>query len=259
MPADSFTRILQEYPNEQTLDALIDLMTAAQPMCVVEGHGVGLWEDGQKAVKKVVHKMRQRREDLRSDVDELFDADSSNMWESAFHRDLREVVERNAGFFWTSGELFWYEMMLLAVLGVLTRQLVLLAKTYTGKGRASAWRPRESMRTLMYLAVAPIFSLVIIWILSATNLVAVKPVIGDDWSNATVPIAFLLGLFPTLGYDVLRGLAKGLFNRNFKDDDRAGRRPANIPAMPTDTQDDGRPSIGRLRQRIRRHATAVFR
>lgn len=179
--------------------------------------------------------------------------------ESKFHKNLRLVVESNAGFFWTGGRFFWLEIMALAALGVLVRQLVLFARAYTGRrGAKLVWRPRESLRTLMYLAVAPIFSLVIIWILTATNLVAVRPSIGDDWAKATVPIAFFLGLFPTLGYDVLRGLAEGLFGRPFKADDRDEARLQEIPAVshePTDAP----PSAEWLRQRIRHHATAVFR
>lgn len=300
VPAESFVRILQEYPNEKTLVAFIDMMANAQPVCVIEGSGVGTWQGGKQAVKNSVSDMCERGRKLRASVTDLFGERysalvggcGSTVWscgpcggaptpsdgtsvdgcgkkietkrcdpakESAFHKDLRKVVERNVGFFWTSGSFFWWEMMALAVLGVLIRQLVLFAKAYAQRGGAHVWRPRESLRTLMYVAVAPIFSLVIIWILSATNLVVVKPVIGDDWSNATVPIAFLLGLFPTLGYDVLRGLATGLFNRGFKEDDRGRAKPKEIPAMPADMADEHGPSINGLRRRIRHHATAVFR
>lgn len=295
--ADNFVRILEQYPNEETLEAFIDLMDDAEPVCVIAGEGVKPWSSGAGTLAQSIFEMCKRRQDLRAGVTGLFGpigfsrvvGCDSTPWacgpcqraeqylraksngssnfkppnapkETKFHKELRDVVQRNAGFFWTSGKYFWIEIMLLAVLGVLIRQLVAFARAYTG-GRNSrrVWRPKESLRTLMYVAVAPIFSLVVIWILSATNLVTVKPVIGEVWSNVTVPIAFLLGLFPTLGYDVLSGLAKGLFGRSFKSDERDKADPKKIPDMPGGMATDDGPSIKRLRQRIRHHATAVFR
>lgn len=306
VPAASFLRTLQEYPNEKSLDVLIDMIARAEPTRVKIDDGTEDPDDeGKASVKELVCEMCRRRKELRADVTLLFGPSISSAAacqpdgrqgdgefptalddqsesvahgedspdncldrtsaqqcdgaeETAFHADLRGVVEGNTGYFWVAGTFFWYEIMALAVLGVLSRQLVLFARAYRSGGRSKrVWRPSESLRTVMYLFVAPIFSLVIIWILSATHIVVVKPVIGEVWSNATVPIAFLLGLFPTLGYDVLRGLAKGLFNRPFVDQ-RAKARPQEIPAMPDDDA-GARPSFAELRRRIRHHATAVFR
>ena len=358
------------------LDAFIDLVAAAEPVCVIEGQGVVPWPDGAGAVAASVKQICERRQALRSDINSLFgnlasppgrcdatpwacevcenavrvlsnssangdqggakpetssptanpddkpagnssangdqsgakpetspptanpddkpagnssangdqsgakpetspptanpdDKPTGNCCErdkqcdvddgTTFHKSLREVIERNAGFFWTSGRYFWFEIMSLAILGALTHQLVLFARAYAARrAEKGVWRPRESIRTLMHLVVAPIFALVIIWILSATNLVVVQPVVGEIWSNATVPIAFLLGLFPTLGYDVLRGLASGLFNRHFRDDERDNAERKQIPGV-SDDPEDAPPSLFRLGQRIRRHATAVFR
>lgn len=278
VPAASFLRTLQEYPNEKSLDVLIDMIARAEPAGITIGDGTEVPNgEGKASIDRFVSEMCRRRKELRADVTGLFGPGVSpaaacqsdgqqgdgaqrrgGTEEPAFHADLQGVVEGNAGYFWAAGTFFWYEIMALAVLGVFSRQLVLFARAYkSGGGSKRVWRPSESLRTAMYVFVAPIFSLVIIWILSATHLVVVKPVIGEVWSNATVPIAFLLGLFPTLGYDVLRGLAKGLFNRPFVDQ-RAKARPQEIPAMPDD--DAGvRPSFAELRRRIRHHATAVFR
>lgn len=278
VPAVSFLRTLQEYPNEKSLDVLIDMIARADPVMVTVRDGTELTNgEGKASIGQFVAEMCRRRKELRADVTRLFGSSVSpaaacqfdgqqgdgaqphdGAEETAFHADLHGVVEGNAGYFWAAGRFFWYEIMALAALGVLSRQLVLFARAYkSGGGSRRVWRPSESLRTVMYLLVAPIFSLVIIWILSATHLVVVKPVIGEVWSNATVPIAFLLGLFPTLGYDVLRGLAKGLFNRPFVDQ-RAKARPHEIPAMP-DGGTGERPSFAELRRRIRHHATAVFR
>ena len=316
VPADSYFRILQEYPNEKSLDVLIDLIARAEPVEVETGEEVESWtKEGRIAVDRFVTQMCRRREEMRVRVTALFGpngtpslascdsmpggcspceeaahrlrgvptknrngserdpeagsaqpdctteakAKECGIEELPFHRELRKVVERGTGFFWTAGKLFWYEVMALAALGVLSRQLVLFAREYASAGGTGrVWRPRESLQTVMYIAVAPTFSLVIIWILTATEVVVVKPVIGEAWPNATVPIAFVLGLFPTLGYDVLRGLAEGLFGRSFLDS-RVKAEPQEIPAVPADEPRARSASFSRLRRRIRDHATAVFR
>lgn len=183
--------------------------------------------------------------------------------ESKFHRDLKHVVKDSAGFFWTSGPYLWCEIIMLAFLGVLTHHLVHTGRHYAGgAGRTLVWQPRESVRTLMYLATAPIFALVIIWILSLTNLLSIEPMLGDIWSNAAVPVAFLIGLFPSVGYDVLRGLADGLFNRSLRREEGTIKaRKRRIPILPEgEAPDEGTPpSFDAFRARVRHYATAVFR
>ena len=236
-----------------------------------------------------------RRHALRRDVRCLFDApasaecpipaesklfcpepkplESAQTEETRFHQDLRTVVERNAGFFWVWGQFLWCEIMMLAVLGVVTRKLVVFAAAYaSGRGHDGStdlgsadpthplWQPRESVQTLMQLVAAPIFSLVIIWILKLTDLISVKPMIGDVWSNSIVPIAFLLGLFPSLGYEVLHGLARGAFGRRMVGDRAVDATPARIvEATPAPaTPDSAATSFNDLRQRVRHHALTVL-
>ena len=180
--------------------------------------------------------------------------------ETRFHQELRMVTERHIGFFWVSGRYLWWEIMMLAAIGVVTRKLVVFAKAYVaGEGAGPVWQPRESIETLMHFTMAPVFALVIIWILTLTNIISVKPLIGDVWSNATVPLAFLLGLFPSLGYDVLRGLADGVFGRHLVDEGPAEPRPVLIPDAPPAPLESAAASFEQLRQRVRYHATAVFR
>ena len=273
VPIEGFTRVRHEYPNEQALNSLIDLIGSAIPVQVVADNGLVFFPSKQDGVehpkvRQAVEAVSERAKKLRKEVTKLFETPcptagskkcADTPVETEFHRQLREVVERNTGFFWTSGKFFWFEIMMLAALGVMTRQLVLFAKAYATRASSNRiWRPRDTVRTLMYLAVAPIFSLIVIWILTVTNVIVVKPVIGDVWSSGTVPIAFLLGLFPTLGYDVLRGLARGLFGERLEEevDDRA--KPKDIPEAKV-AGPDGAASFVRLRQRVRHHAIAVFR
>ena len=288
VPVESFARIRQEHPSEQTLDALIDLIRNAIPVQVTAGKRPEVLEtqiDGGEhcLVKQTIVAISKRQEELRKDFEDLFDVVATGSDadcpcaetdadcaagtgaatvpdETVFHRRLREVAERNTGFFWTSGRFAWFEIMMLAVLGVITRQLVLFGKAYATRASSKQmWHPRESVRTLMQLAVAPLFALVIIWILTVTSLIVVKPMIGDMWANGIMPIAFLLGLFPTLGYNVLHSVAQGLFGRSLVDEEQAQASPKPIPDPPPDAPEGTPASFVRLIQRVRHHATAVFR
>ena len=289
---EKFANVRYEYRNEQTLDELIDMIRGADLVEIQAGGSpktVG--PEGADTVRSAANHICTKRAELRREVYCLFEAPASSACpipaatntrscesqpsasaqkeETHFHRKLRMVVERNIGFFWVWGEFLWFEIMMLAVLGVVTRKLVVFATAYTERGRAPEdmsarggvsplWQPRESVRTLMQLVVAPIFSLVIIWILTLTNIISVKPLIGDVWSNGFVPIAFLLGLFPSLGYQVLRGLAEGVFGRHLVGEKAPEAKPAPIPKAPTDASDGAETSFEGLRQRVRHHALAVF-
>lgn len=291
---ESFSHVRHEYPNEQTLDALIDLARGAELIRIQQGrkNEIVLGTDGTDGTKpnevvQAVGVMSGKRADLRKAVNCLFEIPASSACErppcnvfagcpnaedgpggakspkatneTLFHRQLRRVVERNIGFFWVSGKYLWYEIMMLAALGVVTRKLVLFAADYAGVRANRIWQPRESIRTLMQFAVAPVFSLVIIWILTLTHIISVKPLIGDVWSNGTVPIAFLLGLFPLLGYNVLHGLAEGVFGRKVVEEKAAEAKPVEIPDPSSVPADGAAASFERLRQRVRHHATAVLR
>ena len=180
---------------------------------------------------------------------------------SQFHCRLAKIVQDNAGFFWTAGKFLWFEIMLLSLLGLAVSRLVQLCKQYI-RDEPFVWQSRGLWQTLLLLPATPIVALVIIWILSITNLLSIKPVLGHTWTSATVPIAFLLGLFPHLGYDVLQGLAKGIFNRPLRGWQASRKdfvqRP--IPEPPGGApSDEERPSLDRLSAIIRERFTAPFR
>ena len=279
---ESFLRVRHQYPNEMKLDALVDLIRGAK---LVRYETDKPAEDVTDAaargtIKSAADAVRDREKELRKGVHCLFESttraipetpasvcpdaeERTNSSEALFHRQLLTVVERNASFFWTASKFLWFEIMMLAALGVVTRRVVLFARAYAGgrdgQDATRIWEPRESMRTLMQLAAAPVFSLVIIWILTLTHIISVKPLIGDVWSNATVPLAFLLGLFPSLGYEVLRGVAEGVFGQRLLGEKAAEARPMPITDAPPGTADGGAASFERLRQRVRLHATAVFK
>lgn len=291
---ESFASVRHSYPNEQTLDAIVDMVRGADLVELQAGTlpKVVARAEGAEAVIAAAEWISQKRDRLRQEVSRLFETpgatacpilaaakgcacpktkrSGSALEETQFHRDLRTVVEGNIGFFWAMGDFLWYEIMMLAVLGVVTRKLVVFATDYASGRRdqrdTSAeddakpliWQPRESVRTLMQLVAAPIFSLVIIWILTLTNIISVKPLIGDTWSNGFVPIAFLLGLFPSLGYEALHGLAEGVFGRRLVDEKAPKGNPQPILGAPPDAPVGTAASFDRLRQRVRHHAMAVF-
>ena len=201
---------------------------------------------------------------------------------SQFHTDLKRIVKENAGFFWTMGPYLWCEILMLAALGVITNRLIFFSRVYAGRHDVSSakivWQPRETVRALIYLIYTPILAAIIIWILKLTNLLTIEPVLGDVWSHAVVPVAFLLGLFPDVGERVLRGVVEGIFGPIIDKKPRVAR-PTTIPGSSKDGAhsspemgqggtspssdgegtDDGRaPSFDDFRTKVRIYASAIF-
>ena len=209
-------------------------------------------------VQDDAHRRDSDQSGNNNDDDEQDNVDCrSSALNSLFHCRLKEIVRDNAGFFWTAGKFVWYEIMLLSLLGLVISRLVQLCKQYISD-EPFVWEDRGLWQTLLLIPATPITALVIIWILSITNLLSIKPVIGNTWTSAVVPIAFLLGLFPHLGYDILQGLAKGIFNRPLRAWQASIRRPTSALAGGPPLADD-RPSLDRLAAIIRQRFTAPFR
>ena len=147
-----------------------------------------------------------------------------------FHAELENLVLGNPGFFWTMGRYRWLEVLLLAVLGVMVRRLLdfslvyarLRRRIYQGNREPPTfWNPRESVKTLMYLLFTPPLALAVVWAFTATDLLAEDAVrLGDTVSHGIIVVAFLLGLFPNVAYDVLNRVVQGVFG------DAGGADPA---------------------------------
>lgn len=133
-----------------------------------------------------------------------------------YHQRLKDIAIRGAGFFWTAGQYLWIELIALAILGVVIRRLmdfgIVYARRRVGPSLTEAWEPRESVRTLIYMVTVPVLAVAIIWIMTATDLVSADGILFGDWTaHSLMPLAFLLGLFPDLGYVVLTRLIEAIF------------------------------------------------
>ena len=185
----------------------------------------------------------------------------SDTLNSRFHCRLAQIVRDNTGFFWTGGKFLWFEIILLSLVGLGVSRLVNLCKQYM-RDEPFVWQHNGLWQTLLLVPVTPIIALIIIWILSITDLLSIKPVLGHTWTSAAIPIAFLLGLFPHLGYDILQGLAKGVFNRPLRGWQARTKgvvqHPIQEPEESVRSGDDG-PSLDRLAAVIRQRFTAPFR
>ena len=202
-----------------------------------------------------------------------------------FHAELEHLVLKNPGFFWTMGKFRWLEVLLLAALGVIVRRLLdfslvfvrLQRRSYQGSRSPPVfWNPRESVRTLIYLGFTPFLALAVVWVFTATDLLAEDAVkLGEPVSHGIIVLAFLLGLFPNVAYDVLNRVVHAVFGG--AGDGEADRRIGDVGAArlggpgrgggpatgPTPGADDddvrGPPSFERLRIRVRELLTGPLR
>jgi hypothetical protein len=136
----------------------------------------------------------------------------NNLEENNFYCNLEDVLNSEVGFFWSFGSWLWVEIIWMTMLGVMTEGVIRLGAQYTGRDPdISNWDPRESARTVLKLFSASIISMVVIWTLMFTNLVKTDSGIEEGGIGVFVPLAFMLGLFPNLGYSLLKRLAEAIF------------------------------------------------
>ncbi len=191
------------------------------------------------------------------------DEDSSSEtpgWRAGFHTTLTDLVHSEIGYFWLHGLWRGIEVILLTWLGVMTECLVRLGLTYAGRKteKAQKWEPRETGRTFLKLAYAPIVSIVVIWTLYSTD------VIQSDIANTTsaalvVTLAFVFGLFPNMAYSLLERLAKAIFKAtSFAGPAMAESRRVSARNTPP-TPKGHPPDFAAVRKAAEDHATAIFR
>lgn len=165
------------------------------------------------------------------------------------------------GFFWTAGPWLWIEVVLLTWLGVLTECLTRLGARYAGVDRRGRrWEPRETGRTFLKLAYAPAVSMVVVWTLMMTSTIEVGGSVWQGSGVAIVPVAFVLGLFPNLGFALLERLAQAVFRDTSvaspeSSTERVFRREGGTPAV----SPGAAPDFTAVRRRIARHGSAPLR
>ena len=186
---------------------------------------------------------------------------ADNVPTSAFHFKLKEIAQSEVSYFWTIGPYLWVEVVLLVWLGVLTEALVRLGVQYAGRDPDEAvWEPRETVRTLFKLGYAPALAIVVIWLLMMTDIIESETRLAESGQTAIVPLAYVLGLFPNLGYALLKRFAEAVFRdttiaRRRKKPKSATVYEAGTNPVPAGTA----PDFSAVRDRIKRHAMAPLR
>jgi len=178
-----------------------------------------------------------------------------------FHVRLASTLGSQLGFFWTLGPWLWLEVVLLCWLGVLTECLTRLGMRYSDVDpQRRRWEPRETGRTMLKLAYAPAIAIVVVWTFMTTDLIETDAVLAEGGMTAVVPIAFVLGLFPNLGFQLLERLARAIFRET------SPARPRPQPARVVQkergtapTPEGAAPDFAAVCERVKRHITAPLR
>lgn len=174
-----------------------------------------------------------------------------------FQKDIVNVAADEISFFWTFGHMVWFEVILLTWLGVLTEGMTRLGVSYVGRHDGSIWNPRESIRTILKLVYAPALSIVVIWTIFFTNLVEFESRVGEGRSVYFVPVAFILGLFPNLGYSLLKKLAEAIFGETSIA--KKSKRKSTVLVKETGTlpvDSSKAPNFDETKEKAKRHALA---
>ncbi len=179
---------------------------------------------------------------------------------SPFHRRLVDIVEADLTFFWTFGPWRWAEIVMLCWLGVLVEGLTRLGVQYAGRDPDGlSWEPRESTRTLLKLSYAPPLCMIVIWMLFMTDILDSETRVTDSFAGF-IPIAFMLGLFPNLGYSLLERTARTIFHRTSVAAPRKRPEPKERTERGTaPAASDERPDFSEFKAAIRRATTAPLR
>ncbi len=235
-------------------------------------------QKGTKTPIKVVRDfMKSKLEKIRKPMDEIkaikeikiIDKDCKNndcknektktkgITVSQFQGDLLEFSTDEISFFWIFGYMVWVEVVLLTWLGVLTEGMTRLGASYVGRDDGSIWNPRESLRTFLKFVYAPALTIVVIWTFFFTDLIEFESPLAEGGIVYFVFIAFVLGLFPNLGYSLLKKLAEAVFRETSiaqkpkRKSTVIVREPRTLPIESTKP-----PSFDEMKERMKRHVVA---
>lgn len=176
-----------------------------------------------------------------------------------FSAELTAVVRTETRPMWVAGRLRWMEVVFWVWFGVLSYSLIDHGLYLVGQRRGEIWQPGELLRTVSKLFYAPALAISLFFLAEFIGASAEAGELGRN-SLVTLGIAFILGLFPTSAFRIIRDLS----TRLFREDLQGGRDPVPVPAkavVPIDASHrqagaETPYTLAQLQQNVARLATA---
>lgn len=158
--------------------------------------------------------------------------DSLRLINDRLEQSLLRVARIESGSLWLAGKYRWLEIVFWVWFGVFTQSLVQHGIALTGGRRLEIWQPREFLRTLSKLFYAPALGVAVFFL---RDYFSAEQESFDFAYNtpATLGLAFLLGMFPTTAYRLLRQLANTVFRGDIAGTEKTKSIPRTV-TVPVD-------------------------
>ena len=153
--------------------------------------------------------------------------DSLRLINDRLEQSLLKVARIESGSLWLAGKYRWLEIVFWVWFGVFTQSLVQHGLALTGGRRLEVWQPREFFRTVSKLFYAPALGVAVFFLRDYFS--AEQESLDFAYNTpATLGLAFLLGMFPTTAYRLLRQLANTIFRGDISGSDKTKSIPRTV-------------------------------
>ena len=141
-------------------------------------------------------------------------------------KDLLKVAKVENGDLWLVGKFRWLEIIFWTWFGVFTQSLVQHGIALVGGRRDEVWQPRENLRTVAKMFYGP--ALIVALFFLRDYLTAGTESLEFAYNTpATLGIAFILGMFPTTAYRLLRQVTTTVFRSDLTGSEKRKIVPRN--------------------------------